>query len=625
MTVSTSLKTCFLGVFLTLLLPYVTLAQVDSATLKAQLEVANGKERALILLDAAESIGERDAEQAVQWATEALEIAQVLNDAELVSESRVALGRANFRATEYQTALQELRLAEAACEESGSFELLTKAYLYQGLSHNLLAHYDSAETAFENSLALCRKINYRIGEGEALSNMGTNARYRADYDQSAAYHFEALQVYEALGDSNKIADQFSSIGIIYYYQQQNEKAYEQFQKCQQWYEAQHDTGGLGFAQTLLALAAFRLGRHEESIEHSLLSFELREALNDVRGMGESLNNLSLAYMALGNWQEAFDTQERALRLLTEAQDLRQRPIILANMGYSTFKLGKAAEALGYYHQSLQHALEDGNKSSVLQAYLRMHEAFASTQQYDSAYHYRCLHANMNDSLFTEEKNRTIDELSIKYESAQKEHENVLLKQESATRAQEQLVLAISLGTGVVILLLVVLLLSQRIRRNQQVFAAQQELTEAKLVNAQQELDHHRTKLNDYTHNLLEKNRMLEEMQAQLASAANNQAAPEKTMPNLLEMKILTDDDWADFKRLFENVHTGFHARLRERYNDLSEGEQRLFLLLRLNLNTKEIANILGVAVDSVKKARYRLRKKLSLQEAENLQDFVSSF
>ncbi len=62
--------------------------------------------------------------------------------------------------------------------------------------------------------------------------------------------------------------------------------------------------------------------------------------------------------------------------------------------------------------------------------------------------------------------------------------------------------------------------------------------------------------------------------------------------------------------------------LKDRYPDLTPNEMRLSALVKLNLTIKEMAAILGISPDSVKTARYRLRKKLELNTEENLTDFM---
>jgi DNA-binding CsgD family transcriptional regulator len=47
-------------------------------------------------------------------------------------------------------------------------------------------------------------------------------------------------------------------------------------------------------------------------------------------------------------------------------------------------------------------------------------------------------------------------------------------------------------------------------------------------------------------------------------------------------------------------------------------------LLKMNLSSKEIANILNITPEGIKKARYRLRKKMNISSDESLQDQIIS-
>jgi len=83
-----------------------------------------------------------------------------------------------------------------------------------------------------------------------------------------------------------------------------------------------------------------------------------------------------------------------------------------------------------------------------------------------------------------------------------------------------------------------------------------------------------------------------------------------------------DKDWEDFKRRFEEVHQDFFRILKVICPKLSSNELKLCTLLKLNMNLKEAASIMGISPESVKTARYRLRKKLNLSREDNLIDFI---
>ena len=94
---------------------------------------------------------------------------------------------------------------------------------------------------------------------------------------------------------------------------------------------------------------------------------------------------------------------------------------------------------------------------------------------------------------------------------------------------------------------------------------------------------------------------------------------------LYNKQILTDADWASFKIQFDKAYPGFLLRLRKANHNLSEAEERLFLFIKLKLKSKEAAAMLGITVDSIKKTRNRLKKRLGLNENELLDEFIEKF
>jgi DNA-binding CsgD family transcriptional regulator len=83
-----------------------------------------------------------------------------------------------------------------------------------------------------------------------------------------------------------------------------------------------------------------------------------------------------------------------------------------------------------------------------------------------------------------------------------------------------------------------------------------------------------------------------------------------------------DKEWNDFNSSFESLNKNFYARLKQAYPEISPNDLKLCALIKMNLSIKEMAGILNISPDSVKTARYRLRKKLQLNTEENLTDFI---
>lgn len=83
--------------------------------------------------------------------------------------------------------------------------------------------------------------------------------------------------------------------------------------------------------------------------------------------------------------------------------------------------------------------------------------------------------------------------------------------------------------------------------------------------------------------------------------------------------------WQLFMQNFDLIHEHFFRNLKERYPSLTTNDLKLCGLLRINLNTKEIADYTSLSVRGVESARLRLRRKLALTPDQNIVEFLVTF
>lgn len=98
----------------------------------------------------------------------------------------------------------------------------------------------------------------------------------------------------------------------------------------------------------------------------------------------------------------------------------------------------------------------------------------------------------------------------------------------------------------------------------------------------------------------------------------------KQLISLISFNSSQDKNWDDFRVIFEKVHEHFFDSLKKYANNLTSSDFRLVALLKMNLSSADIATLLGISQDSLRISRYRLRKKLNLEEGENLSTFIQS-
>ncbi|UEG48823.1 hypothetical protein LK994_09260 [Ferruginibacter lapsinanis] len=93
------------------------------------------------------------------------------------------------------------------------------------------------------------------------------------------------------------------------------------------------------------------------------------------------------------------------------------------------------------------------------------------------------------------------------------------------------------------------------------------------------------------------------------------------------IKTLSEDDnmdkeWESFTKHFDKVHSDFLVELKEKHPTITGSEMKLCAYLRMNLSTKEIAQLMNISVRGVEISRYRLRKKLQIPTEMSLFDYL---
>lgn len=86
-----------------------------------------------------------------------------------------------------------------------------------------------------------------------------------------------------------------------------------------------------------------------------------------------------------------------------------------------------------------------------------------------------------------------------------------------------------------------------------------------------------------------------------------------------------EDSWFRFNLSFDRVHPEFNKHLVEQFSELTPTDLKLCAFIRLGMRNKEIALLLNQNPDSVKVSRSRLRKKLGIDQSQNLENFLAGF
>jgi hypothetical protein len=160
--------------------------------------------------------------------------------------------------------------------------------------------------------------------------------------------------------------------------------------------------------------------------------------------------------------------------------------------------------------------------------------------------------------------------------------------------------------------------------------AEQEIVKLQNENLQSVITHKNIQLADSTMSIIKKNELLIEIKNELENQKKqvgnqNPESNNKKILSLINKNITSDNDWKVFEELFDQAHANFFKRLKTAYPELTQSDLKLCAYLKLNLSSKEIAPLLNISFRGVETRRFRLRRRLSLDQDMNLVEFVMQF
>ncbi len=118
-------------------------------------------------------------------------------------------------------------------------------------------------------------------------------------------------------------------------------------------------------------------------------------------------------------------------------------------------------------------------------------------------------------------------------------------------------------------------------------------------------------------------RSVYERLAKLENPNNKNKNDLLTLVNMVESELNNRKAWKNFLQEFQQAHPHLHQKLIQKHKDLSFNDWRLIALSRYGFSTRDIASLLNISIEGVKKARYRLRKKLDIAAEKDLNQYFS--
>ena len=273
-----------------------------------------------------------------------------------------------------------------------------------------------------------------------------------------------------------------------------------------------------------------------------------------------------------------------------------------------------SKAIAYFLLALKLAESAGFRHDAYSILSAIYLFYKENNDTKNALYYLEKNMILKDSLYSDTKTQTINDLSTKYETEKKEAQIKTLEREKTLK--NYLIIAIFIfliGSAVAVWNKYKSIQLEKALMKQMTILQQEQAEKLQL-----EMDNKQRELASATLYLEQRNGFLDTLRGQIKSGIE----PKKLLTEI-DRNMNLEDDWQNFKLHFEQVHHTFFEKLLKIEPNLTDLEQKQCAYLKLNLSPKQVSNLLNVTPHAVSVSRTRIKKKLNLAEDVSLNDFLA--
>ena len=558
-----------------------------------------------------------------------------LSDDTVKVNTLIKLGK-HFCSVDNEKALLYLQEAFTISTSQKYTEGIGKSLLWQGRVY----YYKDDYPLSNKYLDKAKKVLETTNEFDALAFLyfakAENSRIRGDFIQALEMYKNAIQLFGKTGNIKMMSSCYNGIGIVLLSRKELRKALGYFRETLHIKESIDDQKGMSDVFTMIGISYEKLGEPDSSLMYHNQALKIRTNLKMDRSIAGSEYHKGGVLIKTGKYAQAEESLQIAIKNFSLFEEKTGIIISKLRLANAQNKQGKPS-AIQHALDALKMANKIDNPNLISHAYKILSDIYCFNKSYKESYEFLIKHRNLQDSLFTADKERLLTEFETKFQSERKDNEIKLLKGKSEIQRKNNILLTVLMTVlaGVIILLFFMFRLKSTALNRQKKLIEQENIIhiqESKIIEKEnlilkEQLESKNRELASKALEMIRYNDTISIVIDKLENFQNSISKnPEesKHIKNIIyELNNQTKQNiWNEFDKIFKNIHSGFYDKLLEICPDLSATEIKTAALLKLNLTTKEIAAITFKSEGGIKTTRYRLRKKLNLSSDDNLVAFL---
>jgi len=458
----------------------------------------------------------------------------------------------------------------------------------------------------------------------SLATLGVAYQQTGEFEKALEAHREELDIYQELENVEMQAVSKQEMAYIYASMNDIPRANKiMLESAELFKDMELD---IRYANCITDLCANYLDQnYPDSVIYFLPSvIEIYRRENFALGLAIATYNLGEAYLILENYTNAMALYNESELVCADIDFPRFLMEIELSKSLCYSKMGNHEKAWEFIKKAEVLAQETANFEGLLNIYSYKMDAAYEVGEYEESKAAAKEYIQLKDSLRSIARDEKVAAMQEEFEAEQREYEIELLESQAQLDDQKQ--------TGLVIIAILILISStvvlnrevKRRKKARQLHLTEIELREAKEAGLKEELEFKKRELASKALQIAQQNEVMESLREDVKNITVNAEADQSVneVLNTLKIQRSIEGNWEEFTRQFQEINPDFYRRLSEKAEGITKNDMRLAALLRMNLSSKEIASILNITMEGVKKARQRFRKKLAITSEQSLEKFV---
>lgn len=324
----------------------------------------------------------------------------------------------------------EIMIKNLRAELEQTEDAAKKIELYCELSKAHKSINPKMSIAYGNkAVALARQLGDQKLLANAYNATGSGHYLLGNIDKAVALYYSSLRIREKLGDPTDLSISYNNIANVHADQGSIKEALPLYKKSLSLATTAKDTLMMSSALNNIGNVYLDQGKHDLALVYYREALPIKEKIDDRQGILISLINIGSAYNGKNDYQTALKNLNRAHLIANELGSPHDEVYVLR---------GKAEAYLiaKEYEKALDNALASMELAKIYEGKYELKEnaaildrIYTAMGNYEMAHHFLRLNTAYNDSLHNERAANRIAQERVKYETTQKEKENLLLRTE----------------------------------------------------------------------------------------------------------------------------------------------------------------------------------------------------